>query len=210
MPEPTKFKCQLITWGQVARLVNKLAAQIRQDGFQPDIIIAIGRGGYVPARLLADYLDMMNLTSIKVEHYLAGAHRQAVATVKYPLGIEVSDMNVLVVDDVSDSGDTFTVTMQHINERSTPQEIRTAVLHHKTVSEFTPDYYAARVIKWRWLIYPWAQVEDISGFIAELEPCPDSLRDIAAQLNESYGIQVPNDLLEYVVSKQERVVLDEP
>lgn len=207
---PTKFQCELVSWGSVVNLSNKLAMLIRQDNFQPDIIIAIGRGGYVPARLLADYLGIMNLTSIKVEHYLSGANRLASATVKYPLNINVSDMNVLVVDDVSDSGDTFTVTMQHVNERSTPQEIRTAVLHHKTVSEFTPDYYAARVIKWRWLIYPWAQVEDISGFIAELEPCPDSLRGIAARLNESYGIQVPNDLLEYVVSKQERVVLDEP
>lgn len=207
---PTKFQCELVSWGGVVSLTNKLAMLIRQDDFQPDIIIAIGRGGYVPARLLADYLDMMNLTSIKVEHYIAGAHRQAVASVKYPLGIDVSDMNVLVVDDVSDSGDTFTVTIQHINESSTPREIRTAVLHHKTVSEFTPDYYAAKIIKWRWLIYPWAQVEDISGFVADLTPCPDTRQAITVELNNLYGFQVPQDLLEYVISKQQRVAEDEP
>lgn len=207
---PTKFQCELISWNRVVSLANKLAIQIRQDGFQPDIIIAIGRGGYVPARLLADYLDIMNLTSIKVEHYISGAHRLTSATVKYPLNINVSDMNVLVVDDVSDSGDTFAVTMQHISEQSTPKAIRTAVLHHKTVSEFIPDYYAAKVIKWRWLIYPWALVEDISGFVAEMELCPDTLQDVAEQLKKSYGIQVPNDLLAYVISKQERVEVDEP
>lgn len=198
---PTKFQCELVSWGRVVNLSYKLAMQIRRDGFHPDIIIAIGRGGYVPARLLADYLDIMNLTSIKVEHYLAGAHRQNKATVKYPLSIDVSGQQVLVVDDVSDSGDTFAVTMRHITERSTPKTIRTAVLHHKTVSEFVPEYYAAKVIKWRWLIYPWAQIEDIGGFVAELEPCPASRDAVAAQLEEAYGIRVPDKLLEYVMNK---------
>ncbi len=200
-PMPTKFQCELISWGRVVNLATKLVMQIKQDGFQPDIIIAIGRGGYVPARLLADYFDTMNLTSIKIEHYLSGAHRLTSATVKYPLNVNVSDMNVLVVDDVSDSGDTFTVAIQHITERSTPKEIRTAVLHHKTVSEFLPEYYAAKVIKWRWLIYPWALIEDIGGFIAEMEPCPASQDAIAAQLKEAYGIRVPDKILEYVMSK---------
>ena len=202
---PTKFQCELISWDCVTSLSYKLATQIREDGFHPDIIIAIGRGGYVPARLLADYLDIMNLNAIKVEHYIAGAHRQAIATVKYPLCTDVSGLQVLVVDDVSDSGDTFAVTMQHIMEKSAPREIRTSVLHHKTVSHFTPDFYAAKIIKWRWLIYPWAQVEDISGFVAEMNPRPDNAQDIASMLDESYGIHVPNELLEYVINNQQRV-----
>lgn len=199
---PTKFQCELISWTQVVNLSNKLARLIKQDGFQPDIIIAIGRGGYVPARLLADYLDMMNLTSIKVEHYLSGAHRQTIATVKYPLNVDVNGQRVLVVDDVSDSGDTFKVAMQHILQSSTPQEIKTAVLHHKTVSEFIPEYYAAKVIKWRWLIYPWALVEDISGFAADMNLYPASLPEFADQLYEAYGIRAPHNILEYVLSNK--------
>lgn len=195
-----KFQCELISWTRVVNLVVKLAHQINKDGFHPDIIIAIGRGGYTPARILADYLDIMNLTSIKVEHYTSGTHRQTNAIVKYQLSLDISGQKVLVVDDVSDSGDTFAVTLKHIEERSTPDIIKTAVLHHKTVSEFVPDYYAAKVIKWRWLIYPWAQVEDISGFIAELDPCPDK-ETIAAYLKQAYGIKVPSKVLEYVVNK---------
>ncbi len=198
---PDKFPCELITWGKVVSLVHKLATQIRQDDYHPDIIIAIGRGGYVPARLLADYLDRMNLTSIKVEHYIAGSHKQPVTTVIYPLSINVTDQRVLLVDDVSDSGDTFDVTLQHIRQRSTPKEIKTAVLHHKIVSSYTPDYYATKVTKWRWLIYPWAQVEDISAFITEMQPRPETLSDISNQLKVSYGIHVPDKLLEYIVEQ---------
>lgn len=199
---PSKFQCELVSWAQVVNLTNKLAQLIKRNGFQPDIIIAIGRGGYVPARLLADYLDMMDLTSIKVEHYLSGAHKQTIATVKYPLNIDVNSQRVLVVDDVSDSGDTFKVAMQHILERSTPKEIKTTVLHHKTVSEFIPDYYAAKVIKWRWLIYPWALVEDISGFIADINPRPANREAIAGLLEQAYGIHVPDKIIEYVMGKE--------
>jgi hypoxanthine phosphoribosyltransferase len=199
MAMPKKVQCELISWNRIASLSKELATQIKQDDFHPDVIIAIGRGGYVPARLLADNLDIMNLTSIKVEHYTSGTHKQDKATVKYPLSIDVSGQQVLVVDDVSDSGDTFAVAMQHITEKSTLKKIKTAVLHHKTTSQFIPDYYAAKVIKWRWLIYPWAQVEDIAGFITEMSPHLKTLPDIAAQLKESYGIQVPDKLLKYVL-----------
>ena len=196
-----KFPCELISWGKVVSLIHKMAIQIRQDDYHPDIIIAIGRGGYVPARLLADYLDRMNLTSLKVEHYLAGSHKQPVTTVIYPLSINVTDQKVLLVDDVSDSGETFDATLQHIWQRSSPKEIKTAVLHHKTSSNFIPDYFAAKIIKWRWLIYPWAQVEDVSAFISEMQPRPESLSEISDLLASSYGIHVSHKILEYIVEQ---------
>lgn len=199
----TKFQCELVSWGKIVSLTRKLALLIKEDGYCPGVIIAIGRGGYVPARLLADYFDIMNLTSIKVEHYKAGAHRQEVARIKYPLSVDVSGQHVLVVDDVSDTGDTFEVAIQNILEHSEPAGIKTAVLHHKAVSSFVPDYYACMVIKWRWIIYPWAVVEDISSFIDEMAPRPASLEGISEQLTQGYGIRVPRKLLEYVTDMQE-------
>ncbi|MCX4187512.1 phosphoribosyltransferase [Methylophaga sp. OBS4] len=198
---PTEFQCELISWARIVDLVTKLAVQIRHQGFQPDIIIAIGRGGYVPARLLADYLDVMDLTDIKIVHYHA-ADKLPLTTVKFGLSADVSNRKVLVIDDVSDSGDTFTVAIEHILQRSTPTCICTAVLHHKTTSRFVPDFYAAKLAKWRWLIYPWARVEDISSFVAKLAPCPDNRQDVAAYLKQAYGIQVPDKLLNYVLQQQ--------
>lgn len=195
-----KYPCEMISWHKVVGLIQKLAEKIRQDAFQPDIIVAIARGGFVPARLLADYLARMNLTSIKIEHYIDAFHQQPVTTVIYPLTINVSEQRVLVVDDVSDSGETFEAALQHICQRSSPSAIKTAALHHKAVSSYTPDYYAAKVVKWRWLAYPWAQVEDISAFITEMQPCPDSLTEIATQLKTSYGIQVSDKLLKYIIN----------
>lgn len=198
---PTEFQCELISWNRVVELALKLAGKIREQDFKPDIIIAIGRGGYVPARLLADYLDLMDLTDIKIEHYHA-AEQVSSAMVKYGLNTDVSHKNVLVVDDVSDSGDTFNVAVEHIRHKANLVTIRTAVLHHKISSRFIPDFYAVKVIKWRWLIYPWAQFEDISSFIAKLKPRPNNRDEVINRLQQDYGIKVPNKLLDFLCDAQ--------
>ena len=128
---PDFLRCELISWNEVERRCHRLADQIRLSGYQPELIIAIGRGGYVPARLLCDNLYLMALTSIKIEHYLAGADRQREALVRYPLKADIHGLRVLLVDDVNDTGDTLVVALQHLREFN-PAEIRTAVMHQKT------------------------------------------------------------------------------
>jgi uncharacterized protein len=183
------IRCQLITWRQVRNLSRALAFRVREDGFRPDVIIAIGRGGWVPGRLLSDYLGNLNLTDIKIEHY-QGTRKGAAARVRYPLRAEVEGRRLLVVDDVTDSGDSLAAALAHIRTRGAPTEIRTAVLHHKTVSAAVPDYFARRVVSWRWLIYPWAVVEDLSGLIRELGAGPGDPALIAERLRLAHGIRV--------------------
>jgi hypoxanthine phosphoribosyltransferase len=103
---------------------------VRGAGFQPEVIVAIGRGGYMPARIVSDYLAV---------------HKERFARIRYPLTAETAGKRVLLVDDVSDSGDTFEVAIAHLRERGAPAELRTAVLHQKTVSRFTPDFCPAVV-----------------------------------------------------------------
>lgn len=199
-----KFSCELVSWERVARLCRALAREIRASGFEPDVIVAIARGGYVPARLLADALGIMNVTSFRIEHYLAGAAKQPEARVKYPLAVDLTGQRVLVVDDVGDTGDTFVVAMEHVRAHGTPAEIRTAVMHHKAGCRFAPDFCAQRVKAWRWITYPWAVVEDLSGFIARMAERPDTTAGIAARLKQDHGIRVPRALLEDVLALASR------
>jgi hypoxanthine phosphoribosyltransferase len=184
--------CELISWARFQKLSQLLVDKITASGFDPDLIIAIGRGGYIPARLLSDYLDIMDITTFKIEHY-RGSYKHSSAVVKYPLtdNVVIDGRRILVVDDVSDSGDTFTIANKHIAKRGSPKQIKTAVLHHKTTSIYTPDYYAQRVIKWRWIIYPWAVTEDVASFIESDALSHLSLEGIAEQLKLNHGIQVP-------------------
>jgi len=184
-----KLRCEPVSWGRVHSLCRNLALDIRSERFRPDMIVAIGRGGWVPGRLLADLLGLMDLASIKVEHY-HGAHKGRVARVTHPLSVDVSGRRILVVDDISDTGDTFQVTMAHLHEAGDPAELRTATLHHKVVSSFVPDFYAQKIVKWRWIIYPWALGEDLSAFAREMRPPPMDPAEMAKRLAKEYGIRV--------------------
>ena len=184
-----QLRCELISWAEVERLCQRLAALIKESGYRPDLVIAIGRGGYVPARLLCDCMHIMGLTSIKIEHYLSGANRQEEAVIRYPLKADIRGLQVLVVDDVNDTGDTLEAATQHL-QTFQPGEIRTAVMHHKTVTRFDVDYSARKIIKWRWLIYPWAVNEDVSDFLKRLKPTPGSLEDASRLLDERFNINI--------------------
>jgi hypoxanthine phosphoribosyltransferase len=192
-----KMHCELISWSEVQRLCRRLAIMIRSSNYVPDMVVAISRGGYVPARLICDYLDIMALTSIRTEHYLSGSVKQEKVIIRDPLCADIENLRVLVVDDVNDSGDTLELAISHL-QTFHPDEIRTAVMHRKTTTDFSEDYYARKIIKWRWLIYPWAVKEDIGGFLQRLEPAPESMQQVQQQLAQNFGIIISKQRLKDV------------
>jgi hypoxanthine phosphoribosyltransferase len=193
-----KIRCEYITWQRFYALSRKLVRRVHASGYRPDVIIAIGRGGYMPARIVSDFMHIMNLTSFKIEHY-AGTQKKKRAVVRYPLGQGVTGSRVLLVDDVCDTGDTFAVAAKHL-ENIAPVELRTAVMHFKKTSTFVPDYYACRMVKWRWIIYPWAAAEDISEFIRQMRPRPVSPEEIGEYLARDHGVSIPRQVLEDILA----------
>jgi hypoxanthine phosphoribosyltransferase len=187
-------RCELIGWARFHALARKLARQVQASGYRPDTLVAIGRGGYMPARILSDFLDVMDLTGFKIEHYHA-TRKGRQARVRYPLNADLTGRRVLLVDDVSDSGDTFRVALAHLHGCGRPAEVRTAVLHHKVVSPYVPDYYAQKVVKWRWIVYPWAVAEDIASFIRAMSPPPGDVDEVAQRLRVERGVRIARPLL---------------
>lgn len=161
------FKCELASFDYVVRLSRILSRKIKASGYTPDLIVAIGRGGFVPGRLICDFLLFNDLTSMKIEHYTRAADVQPKATIRYPIPVDISGKKVLIVDDVTDTGDTLNLAVAYVWNLK-PADVRTAVLQHKTCSPFVPDYYAQKIIKWRWIIYPWARYEDLTGFTEKI------------------------------------------
>jgi hypoxanthine phosphoribosyltransferase len=192
---PDSFPCELVTWHQSYSLAKQLARRIRESGFRPDIVIAIGRGGYVPARVVCDFLLQERLTSIKIEHWGIAAHRMERATVCFPLAVDITGQDVLIVDDVTDTGETLVAAVDYLRSLGCG-ELRTGVLQHKASSVFRPDFCGEQVDEWRWIIYPWAAHEDLVGFTEivltdELVP----LDEIRTALSERYEIVVDEAIL---------------
>jgi hypoxanthine phosphoribosyltransferase len=195
------FKCYLVSWDEAYRLAKTLAGKIKSSGFKPDLVIGIARGGLVPARVVCDFLLQKDLASIKVEHWGIAA-TLGKAKIKFPLPIDISGKKILIVDDVADTGDTYSVVMDYIKEKN-PGEVRTAVLQYKTCSTFVPDYWAEKHEDWKWIIYPWAVYEDLTGFVAKVLKKPGTLEDIRKNLKQNYDIRVTRkDLLETLLDMQ--------
>ncbi len=194
---PESFPCDLVTWNEFYDLAKSLSRLIKSSGWRPDLVVAIGRGGYVPARVVCDFLVHDLLTSMKVEHWGIGAQKKDQAMVRFPLATSVSGQKVLIVDDVTDTGDTLNTAVGYV-ESLGPKETRTAVLQHKTSSAFEPDYYAEKITEWRWIIYPWAVHEDLVGFterVLSSSDLPLSADQIHADLKRRFDIDVEKEYM---------------
>ena len=194
-----RLRCELVSQETVYDLVYKLAGQIRASEYQPDLVVAISRGGFTPARVLCDVLGLFNLTSIRVVHYRKAAVHEQQAYVKYPLCMDITGQRILLVDDVNDTGDTLEVGRAHL-ESLGPTEVRIAVLHEKSHSPVRAEYVAETLGEWRWLIYPWAVVEDVGGFLKEMTPPPGDTGQAADWLQKTYGLRLSNEQLERLLS----------
>ncbi|MCQ1536517.1 phosphoribosyltransferase [Methanosarcina sp. KYL-1] len=199
------FRCELISFRKVCRLSRLLSRKIKDSGYRPDLIVAIGRGGYVPARMVADFLLFNDLTSMKIEHYMRAADMQEEARIKFPISVDISRKKVLIVDDVTDTGETLCLAVDYVQSLD-PAEVRTAVLQHKRCSAFTPDFYAQKIVKWRWIIYPWARYEDLAGFTEKIIGNRTlDLSGITAEFKDRYKLEVgEKELLEFLEDLGER------
>lgn len=198
-----QFHCELVSWASVMRLAHELALRILEAGFRPDVVVAIARGGYVPARLLCDFLDLADLSSIRIVHYTAGANKRQDVDLAEGLCRSIDGRNVLLVDDVNDTGDTLVLGRNYLTEIGAG-DVRIAVLHHKQTSTVMPEFFAHRIVEWRWIIYPWAVTEDVTGFIDRLPRRPVDPSDTARLLREHFGLHIRPSLAGKILSLQRK------
>jgi hypoxanthine phosphoribosyltransferase len=145
---------EVLTWETYGRGVRQLAKQIADDGFQPDIIFGIARGGLIPAGSLGYALSIKNCYLMNVEYYTDVDERLDVPVILPPY-LELVDLehaDILVVDDVADTGH----TLQKVYEFVTGQvrSAKAAVLYEKPRSVIECDYVWRRTDKW--INFPWS------------------------------------------------------
>jgi hypoxanthine phosphoribosyltransferase len=193
-----------MSWGRAVKDAKDLSRLIKNSGYKIDIAVAIARGGFVPARILSDFLSIRNLTAIKVEHWGIAATETEKAVLKYPLNADIKNKSVLLVDDITDTGDTLRVSIEYLRSFE-PKEIRSAVLVHKTCSVITPDYFIRKVEKWKWITFPWHVWEDLTGFVKKIADSGiHDEDDIRRELKQRYCLNVNAATMKEVLSDLKR------
>ena len=145
---------ETLTWVDFGRSCRDLARRIHTDGYRPDLILAIARGGLFPAGGLGYALDVKNLHVINVEFYTGVDERLPMPVVLPPVPqlVDLSGARVLIADDVADTGATLRLVKdfcaQHV------AEVRCAVIYEKPRSIVKCEYV------WRrtglWIDFPWS------------------------------------------------------
>ena len=140
-----------LTWENIEQLVKELSRKILLD-FQPEIIVAIAEGGWVPAILLKKYIKCPYY-SIRCKNYDDKNRQLKEVELQDLNGIAIEGKSVLIIDEVADSGTTLESVYKYILTLG-PSELRTAVLHKKQKSIFSPNYISETTGN-EWIHYPW-------------------------------------------------------
>lgn len=140
-----------VNWTLIDSYCDEIVGKMGK--FKPQAMVAISRGGLVPARLIADRLDLRHVYCIGIELY-KGVEKD-LGCPKIVQDIEssiIKGKRILVVDDVSDSGTTLEFVKKHLLEKGAT-EVKTATLHIKPNTKFKSDFYHS--VESAWIEYPW-------------------------------------------------------
>ena len=150
-PAPAR---EVLTWERFGVAARELGQLVADDGYEPDVVIAIARGGLTVAGALAYSLGVKNCGSMNVEFYTGIDERLDVPVVLPPTLdlVDVRGLRVLVADDVADTGHSLRLVREVLAQHVA--EARTAVLYRKPRSVVAPDY-AWRETD-RWIVFPWS------------------------------------------------------
>jgi hypoxanthine phosphoribosyltransferase len=196
-PEP---EFEVPTWNQIYNMLLNLAEETRKNGFNPDIIVGVSRGGWPPARVLSDLLGNPTLANVKAEFYLGVAETKGEPTLTQPVSMAVAGKKVLIVDEVADTGKSLKLVKKHIIEEGA-YEVKIATVYYKPWSVVVPDYYGKETS--RWIVFPWEIKETIREIVKKCREKGKSVEEEAAKLVKAgVSAELVRRLLKEIVEEE--------
>lgn len=166
-----------LTWEGFGEACRDLARTVVASDWMPDLVIAVARGGLLPAGAIGYALGIKAMGTLNVEFYTGIGETLPEPVILPPLmdTSELPGRKVLVVDDVADSGKTLDMVMRLINEKGIPAdtdgdgiaaeriavEARSAVLYTKPTTIIEPDYTWLHTDKW--VAFPWSDKPPVTA-----------------------------------------------
>jgi uncharacterized protein len=154
------------TYNEIHRTVAALAGEILASGFDPEVTVAIGTGGFIPARMLKTFLRKPILT-VGVRLYGDDDRPEGIPKkIQWIDEVErkLKGRRVLLIDEVDDTRTTLAYCLRELLAHG-PAEIGVAVLHCKrkpkrdVLPEAVRHYWAGRYLDDPWVVYPWDAVD---------------------------------------------------
>jgi uncharacterized protein len=150
---------EVMGWGDLGDATRALAEQVAGDGYDPDMILSIARGGLLVGAALGYALAVKNVYTMNVEYYTGVDERLEVPRILPPAPdfVDLHDARILIADDVADTGHTLESVQDFCSGKV--GEVRIAVLYEKPHTVVSCDYVWKRTD--RWIDFPWSAQEPV-------------------------------------------------
>src|SRR5438034_6749391 len=145
---------EVMSWDDLGRGARDLAETVAADGYHPDIVLGIARGGLLVAGTTGYPLAVKNPFTLDVEFYTGIDERLDVPMILPPVPdlVDFADFKVLIADDVADTGATLELVKDFCAGKVA--DVRCAVLYEKSRSAVKCEYVWRRTD--RWITFPWS------------------------------------------------------
>ncbi len=145
---PSNVSYATVTWDQLHRDARSLAAMLmKEKPFRG--IVAITRGGLIPAAIVARELECRLIESVSVVSYAQEAGTMGAPIVLKSAAAAGDGEDFVIIDDLVDSG----VTANFV--RAMLPHARFACLYAKPAGRPTADFFVAEVPQDTWILFPW-------------------------------------------------------
>jgi hypoxanthine phosphoribosyltransferase len=154
---------EVMTWADLGTGSRALAQMVVDDGYRPDIVLAIARGGLLVAGALGYALGVKNTFTMNVEFYTGVDERLELPMILPPVPdlVDFADTRVLIADDVADTGATLALVQEFCEGKVA--EVRCAVLYEKPRSTVRCEYVWRRTEQW--IVFPWSAHDPVEAGI---------------------------------------------
>jgi hypoxanthine phosphoribosyltransferase len=177
------------SWEEIYNLCLDLADEIKKNKFNPEVIVGIARGGWIPARILSDLLGNSYTANIKIDFYRGVGETKERPIITQTISTIVEGKKVLIADDVADSGKSLKVAKEHLEQCGATQ-VKIATIYYKPWSIIKPDFYIKETEAW--IIFPWERKEFVSKMMESLRAKGLSHDEIMKEIEKS---GIPKDLI---------------
>jgi hypoxanthine phosphoribosyltransferase len=152
---------EVMTWDELGSGVRELATAAHADGFVPDLVLGIARGGLLVAGALGYALGVKNTFTMNVEFYTGIDERLDMPMILPPVPelVDLEEARVLIADDVADTGLTLMLVKDFCAGKV--GEVRSAVLYEKPRSAVKCEYVWRHTD--RWIDFPWSTDEPVGA-----------------------------------------------
>ena len=150
---------EVLTWELFGSASRELAELVAADGFEPDVLLSIARGGLFVAGALGYALDVKNLHVMNVEFYTGVDQRLDLPVMLPPVpnAVDLHGAKVLVCDDVADTGATLKLVRDFCEDKVA--DVRCAVVYEKPHSTVKCEYVWRHTE--RWINFPWSTLPPV-------------------------------------------------